>query len=351
MTEGRRLQRIGRTARDPVRLRRAIVVLMPAQGQSVPDVAHLLDCSQQYVRGVVHAFNEVGFKALDPKGSGGGPKTISEPARRRIRLIARCRPRDLGLPFSAWSLARPAGYLAGTGVAAAISRESIRQILRAGGISWQAARTWKAPAGPDFVARMRRVLDLYDRPPADGRVICADEFGPLNLQPRRGRAWRPAGHPARLRATYDRAGGVRHMLAVLDLAAGKMIYRIRARKRRREFLSFLKLVRRRRPGQKLYLIAGNFSPHKHPEVTGRAAGSGVELVFLPASSSWLNWIEPGFAALRYFALNGTGHKTHGEQGDAIARYLRWRNARAQPKRDFAPGSVIRTWTSYQNKVA
>jgi hypothetical protein len=55
--------------------------------------------------------------------------------------------------------------------------------------------------------------------------------------------------------------------------------------------------------------------------------------------------------LRYFALNGTGHRSHAEQGDAIAGYIRWRNARAQPKRDFASGSVIRTWTSYQNKVA
>ena len=36
MTEGQRLQRIGRTAGDPVRLRRAIVVLMSAQGQGVP---------------------------------------------------------------------------------------------------------------------------------------------------------------------------------------------------------------------------------------------------------------------------------------------------------------------------
>ena len=45
MTEGRRLQPIGRTARDPVKLRRAIVVWMSAQGQAVPDIAHLLDCS------------------------------------------------------------------------------------------------------------------------------------------------------------------------------------------------------------------------------------------------------------------------------------------------------------------
>jgi transposase len=30
-----------------VKLRRAIVVLMSAQGRSVPDIAHLLDCSQE----------------------------------------------------------------------------------------------------------------------------------------------------------------------------------------------------------------------------------------------------------------------------------------------------------------
>ena len=151
---------------------------------------------------------------------------------------------------------------------------------------------------------MHRVLDLYDHPPADGRVICVDEFGPLNLQPRPGRAWRPAGHPARLRATYRRTGGVRHMIAALDLATGQMTYRIRERKRWREFLAFLKLLRARWPGQKLYVICDNFSPHKHPEVTGWAAAHNVELVFLPTYASWLNWIEPEFAALRYPQARG-----------------------------------------------
>jgi hypothetical protein len=89
-----------------------------------------------------------------------------------------------------------AGYVVTAGVVAAVSRETIRQILRAGGISWQASKTWKASAGPGFIAKMGRVLDLYDHPPADGRVLCADEFGPLNLQPRPGCARRttaPAG--------------------------------------------------------------------------------------------------------------------------------------------------------------
>ncbi len=33
MAEGQKLQRISRTAKDPVKLRRAVVVLMSAQGQ------------------------------------------------------------------------------------------------------------------------------------------------------------------------------------------------------------------------------------------------------------------------------------------------------------------------------
>ncbi|XVQ82981.1 hypothetical protein ACQP2K_29605 [Microbispora siamensis] len=56
----------------------------------------------------------------------------------------------------------------------------LRRILRAGGVSRQTTTTWKASTGPNFIAKMQRVLELYDHPPADGRVICLDEFGRSN---------------------------------------------------------------------------------------------------------------------------------------------------------------------------
>lgn len=55
------------------------------------------------------------------------------------------------------------------GVIPSIYRESTRQMLRADHVSWQATKTWKASPDPDFIAKMRRVLDLYDHPPAGGR--------------------------------------------------------------------------------------------------------------------------------------------------------------------------------------
>jgi hypothetical protein len=81
MAEGQRLQRITRTAKDPVKVRRAIVVLMSAQGQPTPDIAHLLKVTEDYVRDVIHAFNERVFDALSPKWSGGAPRRIDEQTR------------------------------------------------------------------------------------------------------------------------------------------------------------------------------------------------------------------------------------------------------------------------------
>ena len=83
-------------------------------------------------------------------------------------------------------------------------------------MSWQITTTWKASPDPDFIPKMRRVPDLYDHPPADGRVVCVDEFGPLNLLPRMGKASRPHRKPQRLRATDHCYDGVMHMLAALD---------------------------------------------------------------------------------------------------------------------------------------
>ncbi|MEK8109405.1 IS630 family transposase [Micromonospora sp. M12] len=151
-------------------------------------------------------------------------------------------------------------YLIETGRVATISIETVRRILHERGVSWQTSKTWKSSTDPEFTTKMRRILDLYDHPPADGRVICVDEFGPLNLQPRPGKAWKPHGQPVRLRATYHRHHGVRHMIASLDLATGRIHYRIRDRKRAIEFLDFLKTLRQRWPGQRLYLILDNSRP-------------------------------------------------------------------------------------------
>jgi transposase len=338
--EGQRLQRVTRRSKDPVRLRRATIVMASAQGRSVPDIAELLATTQGYVRRVVHDFNEHGFGALDPKWSSGPPVSIDAATREEICRIARCHPGDLGLPFTVWSLTKLAEHLVTHRVVDKVSTETVRRILKKGGITWQATKTWKTSKDPEFTEKKNAILDLYDNPPTDGRVVCVDEFGPLNLLPRPGRGWFPAHRPSRLRATYHRYGGVRHMFGALHLTSGQMFYRFRDRKRWQEFGDFLRQLRRRFAG-KLYVVCDNFSPHKKAEVTDWCTANDVELVFTPSNASWLNWIECEFAALRYFTLDGSDHRDHATQEATIAGYIRWHNKRAMPKRNFAIGSKVR----------
>lgn len=340
--EGQRVARISRTSRDPIRLRRALIVLASAQGRPAGDIAALIAGTDAYVREVIHAFNRDGFAALDPKRSGGRPAKIDDATAEEICRVALARPRDLDRPFECWSIAKLHEHLVAAKVIGAdVSAEAVRRVLKARRITYQRTKTWKESPDPDFEAKKNRVLDLYDHPPADGRVLCFDEFGPLNLQPRAGRGWQRARRPARLRATYTRTAGVRHMLAALDLATGTILYRIHRRKRWQEFLAFLRSLRRRWPGERLYIVLDNFSPHRRRDVREWCDDHDVELVFLPTYASWLNWIESEFAALRYFTLNGTDHTSHSQQNAAIRRYIRWRNARARPKRRFAIDSKIR----------
>ncbi len=128
MEEGRRLQKISRTAKDPINLRRAIVVLVSAQGQSVRDTTSLMQISDDYVRNVIHAFNEQGFEAVHPKWNGGRRKTIDEQTRERICLIAQTFPADWKITaFSTWSPAKLAEHLIAQKIVPAISRETLRE--------------------------------------------------------------------------------------------------------------------------------------------------------------------------------------------------------------------------------
>ena len=134
-------------------------------------------------------------------------------------------------------------------------------------------------------------------------MICFDEFGPIEVRPYHGRAWRQVRHPARLRATYRRLHGTRQYLAAYDVEADRLMMRCYRRKRYRDVLLFLTHIRSRYPvATRLYLVLDNFSPHKRREVTDWAADHNVELVFTPTYASWLNRIEAIFSGVRYFAL-------------------------------------------------
>jgi transposase len=334
--EGNRLLRIVRRGSGSVvTWRRAQIVLLAAQRMPATRIAEVVFSDPDTVREVIYGFNRDGFDSLYPRFRGGRPRTFTLPQRQAIKRIALSVPTDLDQPFATWSLAKLADYLVVEGVVTDISHEGLRQLLREEGVSFQALRTWKRSNDPDFERKKNRILALYaiadglalPGPDDPSVVVCLDEFGPLNLQPQPGgKAWAPRAKPKRIRATYTRPHGVRHLLCALDVGNDLLIGHLEERKKRAEFLAFCKTIRARYPSElRLAFVLDNFSAHKGDEVRDWAADNNVELAYTPHYASWLNRIEPQFKGLRYFCLAGTDHPDHETQARLIADYIDWRN--------------------------
>jgi transposase len=331
--EAEHLLRLARRSKNPTTQHRAMLLFASYQGQSVPEIARMHRASATHIAELIHAFNERGFAALDPRKGGGRPRRIDEAQRAAIVKVALARPRDLGEPFTDWSLTKLRDRLVRERVVPAISRSQLWRILHEHGIRFQHHKTWKASPDPDFEAKKNRVLDLYAHPPAGSRVLCLDEFGPLNLQPHAGAGWARSKHPARVRATYRRTAGVRHLLAAYDPASGKLYGHIRATKTWREVRELLRSLWARFD-EHLIVVLDNFSPHHKQDLCDWAAEHDIELVYLPTYASWLNLIECQFQALRRFALTGSDYASHAEQGAAIHAYLRWHNRNCRPAKPW-----------------
>src|SRR5260370_22323127 len=104
--EGNRLKRmVRRGSGSVVTWRRAQMVLWPAQGMSVAQIARLAFTREDRVRDVLHNFNADGFESLYPRYAGGRPPVFTLAQRRGGKKNAECRPAGDEVPVSPWRLA------------------------------------------------------------------------------------------------------------------------------------------------------------------------------------------------------------------------------------------------------
>jgi transposase len=329
--EGQQLLRITRRGTgSAVRLRRAMVVLASAGGNTVPAIARLVQADEDSVRQVIHRFNEMGMASLDPQWAGGRPRLISPDDEAFIVAAANTRPEALGLPFTRWSVRKLAEHLAHNHGQrrVCIGRERLRQLLHRHGLTFQRTKTWKESPDPDRDAKLARIEHVTGAFP--DRVFAFDEFGPLTIRPHGGASWAPAGHPDRLPANYHKLHGVRQFHGCYSVGDDQLWGVVRRRKSAANTLAALKTIRAARPdGAPIYVILDNLSAHKGPKIRAWASRNRVELCFTPTYASWANPIEAQFGPLRTFVIAGSNHSNHVVLTQALQAYLRWRNANAR----------------------
>jgi transposase len=310
-------------------VRRATIILASSSGTPVPAIARLVAADEDTVRDVIHAFNQRGLAALDPRWAGGRPRRISDDDVAFIVATAKTRPEKLGRPFTHWSVRKLRAYLAWNEQRIVrIGRERLRQILHAHQITFQRTRTWKESRDPDKDRKLDRIEEVTRRFP--NRCFAFDQFGPLSIRPCHGTTWAQQTKPTRLPATYHRTHGIRYFHGCYSIGDDQLWGVTRQRKGADHTLSALKSIRAARPdGAPIYVILDNLSANKTPTIRAWAARHKVELCFTPTNASWANPIEAQFGPLRTFVLGASNHPNHIVLARKLQQYLRWRNANAR----------------------
>ncbi|MHB8604406.1 MAG: IS630 family transposase [Thermoplasmatota archaeon] len=324
--EGNKLRTIVRRAKDPVELRRAQVVLASAQGFAAPKISLFVGMSEDYIRQLIHIFNEHGFEMLKPKWVAGGNWKFTDTHRDGLVALATSRPRDLGYPFEQWSLPRLRDAAVERGVVESISIEWLRVILDEADVSHQSVKTWKESNDPKFEEKKRRIDRLTRKRHNPPVVLSVDEIGPVSLKPHGGQGWFTRKHPRRVPATYNKLDGTRYEFLCLNVFHQHLTVKQYARKGSRPWLEFLQRERAKYPKtQRVHIIQDGFSAHWTHDIKEWAARANVSLVPTATNASWMNPVECHAGDVQKLALDGTDHPSWLDVSLAFRRAVTYRN--------------------------
>lgn len=120
-------------------------------GRTPAEAAERAGCHVTRAYAWVRRFNASGFATFELATNPHGRPPIMRPAQlRELVEIALSSPKEHGLPYTAWSVAKLAEYCRRRKVLPPISDEWVRRLLRREGLSAQRVKTWKASSDPRF---------------------------------------------------------------------------------------------------------------------------------------------------------------------------------------------------------
>ena len=303
-----RLVRAGRTEQRLVT--RAEIVLAAAEGPSTARIAASLRVCEDTVRKWRRRWCAApGVASLRDAQRCGRPPVFSAVQVAKVKAAACTPPADAGLPMSRWSCPELARHAVAEGICASISTATVRRWLSEDALKpWQ-YRSWIFITDPDFAAKAKRVLDLYDRmwdgKPLGGNdyVISADEKTSIQARIRKHATTPPApSQPTRVEAEYFRGGALAY-LAAWDVHRAKVFGRCEQTTGIDPFDRLVDQVMTTEPyatARRVFWVVDNGSSHRGQASIDRLQDRWpkLRLIHLPVHASWLNQVEIYFSVVQ-----------------------------------------------------
>ena len=349
--EGQKLARLCRHPSDAIELHRAMVILSSAQGFTPPYIARLVGYSPDWVRTLIREFNLHGFKMLKPNWKAGGNWKFTQEQKDQLVALATRRPRDLGLPFSQWSLARLRDEARNQRIVDSISLEWLRIGTGRGGHEPSVDQDLEGLEGPEVRGETEadRPAHAPEAQPSD-RVEHGRDRTDLTPAPR-GKGWFRSGHPERIPSTYKRLKGTRYLYLTLNVYHQRLSGRLYRHKGGEPWLDYVQREVEKYPkDQRVYLIQDNLSAHWTPDVRGWAKDNRVTLVASATQASWMNPVESHAGDVQKLVLAGSNFVSWTEVRREVARAIAFRNRERGLRKKRFRDTQMRKWKVHRRPI-
>jgi transposase len=289
---------------------RAQIVLAAARGYPNARIAAGLGISVDTVRKWRGRFAARGLDGLQDRPRAGRPRRISAADRAAVVALACQLPAATGIPLAHWTGPELAAELTARELASSpVSASSVLRILAEHPVKpWQ-YQSWIYPRDPDFEAKAKVILDLYqgfyrDEPLGpDDRILSFDAKPQINAR-RRLHPTMPAapGRPVRYEHEYRRQGSLA-LLAGLDVHTGQVFASTPLTTGIKPFMDLAGQVMARpeyKNAPRVFAIVDNGSDHRGQAAIDRLARAHPNAIMIhtPVHASWLNQIEIFFSVIQ-----------------------------------------------------
>ena len=339
-SERRWLQETIRHETGEARLhRRARIILLASEGETVSGIARLIGTSRSRVVDWIRRFERERLEGLSDIGRTGRPPEITSLERHQVIATACRSPKDFGINRTVWSARSLAQALVTEGLVRSISKSAVARILDDAEIKPHRVKMWCHSKDPAYQEKMRAIVDLYVNLPKSEPVLCVDEKTGMQALSR-SRALKRAkpGRPARMDFEYRR-NGTRCLFACFNVGSGKVLGRCTKQRKRTDFFSFMDRVASVYRQRRVHVVLDNLNTHldtrKEAFVTdwNRRHGSRFVFHYTPTHGSWLNQVELWFGILSRRILRHGNFSSPEELVEAVEEFIDdWNAHEAHPFR-------------------
>jgi transposase len=278
-------QAIGRVSQ------RAQMVLLSAQGRSVPEIAAIFLVSRATVRFWLRQFEAEGPAGLADAPRAGRPRVVTTAVGASLVMLLAQDPQQVDGSYLAtfWTTAMLVLVLASQ-LGRTVCRNTVRNALRRLRLRWGRPRlSMPHKTDPDKAAKQWAIADAVLRAGPAAAILYADESRVQTLPLIRA-LWQWVG--TQVRIPTPGSNTARAIFGALNIRSGQWSYLVRQRMRKEDFIAFLEYLLTVYPEQTIILIVDNYSSHTAHEVRAwLATHPRLQLHFLPKYCSHLNPVE------------------------------------------------------------